>query len=83
MQGNVQLITVLTSIAFLLGIIISVIIIKHTILRTSTVVNALEDIANGEGNLKTRLDENGRDEMAKLSRSFNHFVHSSKCGVHC
>ncbi len=40
--------------------------IKHT-------VDAMNDIAGGEGDLTMRLDESGRDEIAMLARAFNKF----------
>jgi methyl-accepting chemotaxis protein len=35
---------------------------------------ALQDISMGEGDLTRRLDEKGRDEVARLSSAFNHFT---------
>ncbi|HEB54721.1 MAG TPA: methyl-accepting chemotaxis protein [Gammaproteobacteria bacterium] len=36
-------------------------------------VDAMNDIADGEGDLTMRLDENGRDEIAMLAKAFNKF----------
>lgn len=33
------------------------------------------DIAEGEGDLTRRLNESGSDELARLAKSFNTFVH--------
>ncbi|WP_260258435.1 methyl-accepting chemotaxis protein [Vibrio intestinalis] len=38
------------------------------------VVKAMDDIADGEGDLTQRLQYNKNDELGKLSRSFNNFV---------
>jgi len=38
--------------------------------------NALEDIAQGEGDLSQRLVENGTDEIARVAKGFNHFASS-------
>ena len=38
------------------------------------VVDALNDIASGEGDLTRRLKSNGDDEVGRLSRAFNQFV---------
>ncbi|QSX28527.1 methyl-accepting chemotaxis protein [Shewanella cyperi] len=35
---------------------------------------AMEDIAQGEGDLRARLDTHGRDEISELARAFNLFV---------
>jgi len=37
-------------------------------------VNAMEDIAQGEGDLTRRLSEEGKDEISQLSAAFNHFA---------
>ena len=37
-------------------------------------VNAMDDIAQGEGDLTRRLSEEGKDEIAQLSTAFNHFA---------
>ncbi len=45
--------------------------ISNPIKRT---VNAMNDIAEGEGDLTMRLDENGKDEIAMLAIAFNRFA---------
>ena len=42
--------------------------------RLDRVVDAMRDIADGEGDLTRRLEVSGGDELAKLSAAFNHFV---------
>ena len=37
-------------------------------------MDAMRDIADGEGDLTRRLEVSGGDELAKLSAAFNHFV---------
>ncbi|NIV36506.1 MAG: HAMP domain-containing protein, partial [Anaerolineae bacterium] len=37
-------------------------------------VTALRNISEGEGDLTQRLDDNGDDEVAELSHSFNQFI---------
>lgn len=39
-----------------------------------TAIAAMEDIAQGEGDLSKRLEGQGRDEVAALARAFNSFV---------
>lgn len=46
-------------------------IVGKPILR---VVDAIRDIARGEGDLTKRLPIKGRDELAELSHWFNHFI---------
>jgi len=42
--------------------------------RIQHAVDAMKDIAEGEGDLTQKLDENGRDEIAGLAKAFNIFV---------
>lgn len=55
-------------------LIISFFIAKSIIVPINQTAEALADLAQGEGNLTQRLTINGKDEIAKLSRSFNEFV---------
>ena len=42
--------------------------------RIQQAVNAMQDIAEGDGDLTQKLDEKGRDEIASLAKAFNIFV---------
>lgn len=42
--------------------------------RLKKVHLALEDIAQGEGDLSQRLDENPKDEIGNIANAFNHFI---------
>lgn len=42
--------------------------------RIQQTVHAMQDIAEGDGDLTQKLDESGRDEIAGLARAFNTFV---------
>jgi len=46
-------------------------LIKKTL---SGIINSLNNIASGEGDLTSRLEESGNDEGAQLARAFNQFV---------
>ncbi len=69
-----RLVSLISLIGIMLGILISWFITLHIVKRMNTAVDALYNIAEGGGNLKTRLDEVGHDEMSLLSKSFNKFV---------
>ncbi len=56
------------------GLLIAWFVTHHILHRLTQTVSAMQEIAEGEGNLTTRLDESGRDEMSVLARSFNLFV---------
>jgi len=40
----------------------------------NTAVNAMKDISEGEGDLTSRLDVSGKDEIGQLASSFNGFI---------
>lgn len=40
----------------------------------NTVIATMQDIAAGEGDLRRRLNENGKDEVSELAKAFNLFV---------
>ncbi|MEL3911716.1 methyl-accepting chemotaxis protein [Treponema pedis] len=59
-------------ISILLGALVIVFITAHTIVKPiNTVVNALKDIAQGEGDLTVRLPMHGNDEITDLAQYFN------------
>lgn len=65
-------------VAIVVGLIMSTLIgrsitnpIKHT-------VSAMQDIAEGEGDLTKRIDVNGKDEIAQLAHAFNMFAQKIK-----
>ncbi|MGQ8366388.1 methyl-accepting chemotaxis protein [Glaciecola sp. 1036] len=39
--------------------------------RLDQLLKVMKDISEGEGNLKVRLDENGKDELSQLAHAFN------------
>ncbi len=73
--ARIQNIILLLGIAALIGGLFIAWIISSGITRPiKRAVNAMEDIAEGEGDLTRRLNENGKDEIAQLSAAFNHFA---------
>ncbi|WP_022942866.1 methyl-accepting chemotaxis protein [Psychromonas hadalis] len=62
-----------TLIAFFL-LLLSFIIAKSIIEPINKTTEALADLVKGEGDLTQRLPINGKDEIAKLSLSFNEFI---------
>lgn len=50
-------------------------IIANSILKpTRTAANLMKDVSQGEGDLTQKLDQNGQDEISRLSRYFNMFT---------
>jgi len=65
---------VLGIIAFLTAVLIATTISRVFRLRVCSAVTAMQQIAEGSGNLSQRLDEQGHDEISQLSKAFNQFV---------
>ncbi|MDV2858036.1 MULTISPECIES: methyl-accepting chemotaxis protein [Oceanimonas] len=55
------------------AVLVAVVLIRSILNPVSQTVSALRDISHGEGDLRQRLDESGRDEITQLSQSFNQF----------
>ncbi len=52
-----------------------IVLISRSITRPlDTVVDALQDIASGRGDLTRRLNQEGHDEISALAEHFNHFA---------
>lgn len=50
-------------------------LLNHSITQPINIaINTMRDIAAGEGDLRQRLDENGKDEVSDLAKAFNLFV---------
>ncbi len=68
----------LVIILFVAGLVIGLgcayVIANMVVKPLMAAVNAMTDIAEGEGDLTYRLDSNGNDEIAQLGHAFNQFV---------
>jgi len=66
--------------ASVLGLLLSVLVAWIVIRSISGPLRALQlrltDIADGDGDLRVRLTESGRDELTTVARAFNRFVSS-------
>jgi methyl-accepting chemotaxis protein len=60
--------------ALLIGLAMMVVVMRSVASRLSTVTRAMHEIATGDGDLRKRLPETGRDEITDLARTFNRFV---------
>ncbi len=78
LETKVDSITTLVLTLLILGLVLgagSAAFITYLITKPlGDAVSALTDIAEGEGDLTSRLNVSGRDEIADLGRSFNNFV---------
>lgn len=65
------LIVMLLSLPLVAVLVLIILSIRQPLTNT---LKAMENIAQGEGNLTLRLDESGRDELSRLAALFNQFV---------
>lgn len=61
-------------IALVIGMFIAFVIGKTIVNPIKSVVFAMNEIAEGDGDLTKRLDEAGKDEIALLGKAFNRFA---------
>jgi len=60
--------------ALAVGFVLISLVMRSLARRLHQTMVAMEEIAEGEGDLRKRLPEDGRDEIADLARAFNRFV---------
>jgi len=60
--------------ALLIGVFFSFLLTRMISKPICDVVVALNDIAEGDGDLTQRLDEEGKNELSRLGKAFNKFV---------
>jgi len=65
---------IISFITLILGISIAWWLGKNISRPIQTASLAMDDIAEGEGDLTKRLEEKGKDEVSSLSMAFNHFA---------
>lgn len=68
------LITTLFGIGLILGIAAAILIVMVVVKPIKQAVEAMRDIAQGDGDLTRRLKVQGRDEIAQLASAFNNFA---------
>lgn len=73
-ESTVQTTLVLAAIAIITGIVITILMVNGIRQAFQRIINSLNDIASGHGDLTQRLDDSGSDEVAALSGAFNRFV---------
>ncbi|NOX07900.1 MAG: methyl-accepting chemotaxis protein [Gammaproteobacteria bacterium] len=63
-----------TTFGILAGLLVAFFMAKIIIAPINNAVNAMKDLAEGEGDLTHRLDDRGTSEMAMLAKGFNSFA---------
>lgn len=64
----------ITAVIILISISLGVLLARNLTRRINTVVERLQDIAEGEGDLTQILEVKGNDEITELSKAFNTFT---------
>ena len=62
------------TIGILIGVIIAFLMSRMITLPINDAVHAMEDLAEGEGDLTRRLDAKGKSEIAEMAKGFNSFA---------
>ncbi|WP_417778363.1 methyl-accepting chemotaxis protein [Stutzerimonas xanthomarina] len=65
---------IVAGIAIALGLLIASLVARSIVRPIRVAVDAMRDIAAGEGDLTRRLEEHGRNEVAELAGAFNQFA---------
>ena len=65
---------IVAGIAIALGLLIASLVARSIVRPIRVAVDAMRDIAAGEGDLTRRLEEDGRNEVAELAGAFNQFA---------
>lgn len=72
-NGNITVI--ITLVIFFIALLVGIFLINTFIIKPlNKLIDIFDDIAEGEGNLASRLEVSSNDEIGKLSRSFNTFI---------
>jgi len=72
-ESGINLQFVLLVVGLILGVVAAWLISSIITKNLNTAVEAMRDVAEGEGDLTKRLDVKGNDEIAQLSTAFNTF----------
>ncbi|MGN5594606.1 methyl-accepting chemotaxis protein [Stutzerimonas nitrititolerans] len=65
---------IVAGIAIALGLFVAALVARGIVRPIRVAVDAMRDIAAGEGDLTRRLEERGRNEVAELGQAFNQFA---------
>ena len=72
----------LSVVALIIGILLSVAVIRNIKRRISEIKSISEDLATGNGDLTKKLDESHKDELGETSKSINAFISKTAQIIH-
>ncbi len=73
-NGSQALVSTLFIVGLLIGLGCALLIVNVVVKPLKIAVHAMNDIAEGEGDLTRRLDAEGKDEIAAFGQAFNKFA---------
>ncbi|MBU8612677.1 MULTISPECIES: methyl-accepting chemotaxis protein [Bacillus] len=79
-QGNGKmsqwLIIIVTGISVILGVVLSIMLLKSIMVPLRSINKQLDEIAHGDADLTKKVIVKNKDEFGQLAQSFNSFTHS-------
>lgn len=69
-----KLLIVTSVVAVVIAIFLPFVVSRSIVLPIRNLIERLEQVADGDGDLTYRLDENRKDELAEVAKAFNHFL---------
>ncbi|MCY9209326.1 methyl-accepting chemotaxis protein [Bacillus subtilis] len=70
------LIIIVTGISVILGVVLSIMLLKSIMVPLRSINKQLEEIAHGDADLAKKVIVKNKDEFGQLAKSFNSFTHS-------
>ncbi|MGF9604061.1 methyl-accepting chemotaxis protein [Bacillus subtilis] len=70
------LIIIVTGISVILGVVLSIMLLKSIMVPLRSINKQLEEIAHGDADLTKKVIVKNKDEFGQLAKSFNSFTHS-------
>ncbi|MGJ6985655.1 methyl-accepting chemotaxis protein [Bacillus subtilis] len=70
------LIIIVTGISVILGVVLSIMLLKSIMVPLRSINKQLEEIAHGDADLTKKVIVKNKDEFGQLAQSFNSFTHS-------
>jgi len=71
---NIWMMSTLAGVGLLMGLLVMAVVMRSIMQSLDRLRHAMERVSSGEADLTLRLPEEGRDELAEISRGFNQFV---------
>lgn len=74
MAAALSFILMITAVVIVIAVVIGILVGRTITVPLREFSDTMQEIADGDGDLRHRLPEEGNDELAELGKRFNHFV---------